>query len=71
MAKEAKSLIFKNAVMDVENGLIVEFTKDETFEYDLMKVLKDWSGIDGISISFKKESQLPIANNSGYEDYGE
>lgn len=71
MAKEGKSLIFKNAVIDIENGLIVEFTKDETFEYDLMKVLKDWSGIDGISISFKKESQMPMVNNSGYENYDE
>ena len=61
MAKVSKSMSFKNAVIDLENNTITEFTKDDTKVYGLGDVLKTWDGIEGISVSIKQEDEMPSA----------
>ena len=61
MAKVSKSMSFKNAVIDLENNTITEFTKDDTKVYGLRDVLKTRNGIEGISVSIKQEDEMPSA----------
>ncbi len=61
MAKVSKSMSFKNAVIDLENNTITEFTKDDTKIYGLRDILETWDGIEGISIAIKQEDEMPSA----------
>ena len=63
-------LPFKNAVIDVTEGTITEFTKDDTKVYSLKKFLKDWDGIEGISITVKQDDEIP-EDEFSYEDINE
>ncbi|MFA6832590.1 MAG: YonK family protein [Bacteroidaceae bacterium] len=58
MAKFSKSISFKGAQIDFENDVIFEVGKDSTKTYTLSTLLKEWSGIDGLSINFKKDDEL-------------
>ena len=62
MAKVSKSVSFKGAMIDLEEMKIYETTKDETFEYDLNSILQDWNGVEGISLSIKKDSDIDPEN---------
>lgn len=65
MAKKVKSLSFTNATISVADNTITEYTKDDTVEYNLLNVLKEWSEIDGLSISFKQNNEV---STHDYED---
>lgn len=56
--KKSNSCSFKNATIDSEKMTITEYTKDDQYVFDLNKVLSDWSGIDGLSISIKKDEEI-------------
>lgn len=58
MAKMSKSLCFKNAVIDYENDIIMEISKDDTKSYVLSKILKEWDKIEGLNLTFKKDDEL-------------
>ena len=59
MAKASKSIAFKNAVIDKAEGTITEFTKDDTKVYSLDKLIEDWDGIEGISLTIKQDDDVP------------
>ena len=59
MAKASKSIAFKNAVIDKVEGTITEFTKDDTKVYSLDKVIEEWDGIEGISLTIKQDDDVP------------
>ena len=59
MAKASKSIAFKNAVIDKTEGTITEFTKDDTKVYSLDKVIEEWDGIEGISLTIKQDDDVP------------
>lgn len=59
MAKKSKSIAFKNAVIDKADGTITEFTKDDTKVYSIEKLLEDWDGIEGISLTIKQDNEIP------------
>lgn len=59
MAKASKSIAFKNAVIDKAEGTITEFTKDDTKVYSLDKVIEEWDGIEGISLTIKQDDDVP------------
>lgn len=59
MAKASKSITFKNATIDKTEGTITEFTKDDTKVYSLDKVIEDWNGIEGISLTIKQDDDVP------------
>lgn len=59
MAQAEKAVAFKNAVIDVKDGTITEFTKDETNVYKLDDILAEWDGVDGISLTIQQSYDLP------------
>lgn len=59
MAQAKKAVAFKNAVIDVKDGTITEFTKDETNVYKLDDILAEWDGVDGISLTIQQSYDLP------------
>ena len=58
MAKVTKAINFKNCVIDFNNRLITETTKDEIKVYKLDTILKDWDGIEGVSFTLKQDDEL-------------
>lgn len=58
MAKIQRKISFKNAQIDYENDIILEISKDTSNSYKLSTILKEWSGIDGLAISFSKDDEL-------------
>ena len=58
MAKFSKSISFKNATVNKEKDLITEVFKDETKFYSISKLIADWDGVDGISVTIKKDDEL-------------
>ena len=59
MAQAKKAVAFKNAVIDVKDGTITEFTKDETNVYKLEDILAEWDGVEGISLTIQQSYDLP------------
>lgn len=59
MAKISKSTTFKNAVIDKDTMTITEITKDDEKTYSLTKLLEDWNGVDGISLTIKQDDEIP------------
>lgn len=68
MAKTTKAVSFKNAVINTEDMTITEINKDDSVEYDLLTVLKDWNGIEGISLTIKFDDELKPTVNDGEDD---
>lgn len=60
MAKKSRSVVFTNATIDIEADEIVELRKDEMVTSSLSGVLKEWDGVDGISISIKHDSNYRV-----------
>jgi hypothetical protein len=60
MAKESKSLGFSKACITEEDGVLIitETTKDSTNVYNLSDKIKEWIGIEGISLVLKKDSEI-------------
>lgn len=50
---------FENAVIDMKDLTITEFTDSETRCYDLMSLLKRWDGVVGIALTIKRKVPLP------------
>lgn len=78
MAKLTSSVAFKNATINLDEGTITEYLKDDnTKEYQLKDILtnqlKDiltnWNHIDGISFSIKRDCELPTHDEA--DDCGE
>ena len=59
MAKASKTIAFKNAVIDKAEGTITEFTKDDEKTYSIEKLLTEWDGIEGISLTIKQDDDVP------------
>lgn len=53
MAKQSQSVSFRNAVLNIDDMTITEIEKEDTKVYDLMKVLKEFHGKEGLSAIFK------------------
>ena len=58
MAQAKKAVAFKNAVIDVKDGTITEFTKDETNVYKLDDILAEWDGVEGILLTIQQSYDL-------------
>ena len=50
---------YKNATIDLKDMTITEFSKDNTCTYDLKKILQDWAGIDGITLTIQGNRNIP------------
>lgn len=70
MAKLTSSVAFKNATINLDEGTITEYLKDDnTKEYQLKDILTNWNHIDGISFSIKRDCELPTHDEA--DDCGE
>ena len=49
---------FKNAKIDSEKMTITEVTKDDEYVFDLNEVLDQWNGIEGITVTIKKDEEI-------------
>ena len=58
MAKTVRKIDFSKAEIDKENMLIIEHLKDEDRAYSIDKLLSDWSGINGLSISISQNEEV-------------
>ncbi|WP_346938161.1 YonK family protein [uncultured Clostridium sp.] len=61
MAKENKSIQFSKAIITEEDGefIITEYQKEDTKVYNLNEKLREWLDIEGITLSLKKDKELP------------
>ena len=59
MAKASKSIAFKNATISKEDMTIIEYTKDDTNVYSIENLLSDWDGVEGISLTIRKDDDVP------------
>ena len=50
---------FENAVIDMKDLTITEFTDNETRCYDLMSLLNRWDGVVGITLTIERKVPLP------------
>jgi hypothetical protein len=58
LAKETRGFKATNAMLDVENMKLIEYTKDGTNVYLLNKILQEWNGVDGISFSITLNQEI-------------
>lgn len=68
MANKVKSISFKNAIISVDDNCITEITKDDCTMYNLYQVLKEWSNIEGLSITIKQNYEVPSYEYNYVED---
>lgn len=57
MAKKTKSIAFSNATIDLEDMTITELKKDSVLVTSLDEVLKEWNGVEGISLVIRQDIQ--------------
>lgn len=71
MAKTVKSVSFSNAMIHLGEDSIVEDDKGNILKYSLSELLEEWNGIDGISITLKKNGYvLPREDDDEVETDG-
>lgn len=63
MAVTVSKETYKNAKIDVGEGVIVEMTKDGDLVYDLKSFLSRWDGIEGVSIQIAKNADITPDKN--------
>lgn len=59
MAKTSKSIAFKNATINKKDGTITEYMKEEINVYSIDKLLSDWDNVAGVSLTIKKDDEVP------------
>ncbi len=59
MAKSNKTVTYTKAVIDKHTGTITEQLKDSENVYYIESILDAWDGVPGISITIKKDEELP------------
>lgn len=52
-----KSVVFKNAVIDMSAGTITEITKDGEMVFDLNEALAKWDGVEGVTINISTSDE--------------
>ena len=68
MAKYQKSISYKNCTIDLGDMTLTEVLKDEINEFSILNVLKQWDGISGIDISFRKSNEITSEQEAVSED---
>ena len=58
MAKQSKSVSFKNCLIDSKALTITEYGKDDCHTFDLRKILEDWHGVEGVAFSLKCDEDI-------------
>jgi hypothetical protein len=58
MAKKNLGETYSKAKIDKEAGTITEYLKDETNVYSIQELIDRWDGIEGITLSIKKDDTI-------------
>lgn len=61
MASKKNGVAFKKGIIHFEEGnriLFEEITKDGSFFYDLIKELKEFDGVENVTISFGNDKDI-------------
>ena len=64
MAKTTKTTTFSKAVINTDDMTITEYIKDDVRVYSIEKLLSEWNGIEGISLTIKQDNELPSEENN-------
>ena len=59
MAKSNRTVSYAKAVINKEKGTITEHLKDGDNVYYIDNILSQWDGVDGVTITIKKDEELP------------
>lgn len=59
MAKTTRATAFSKAVINTDDMTITEYNKDDTKVYSIEKLLSEWNGVKGISLTIKQDSEIP------------
>lgn len=59
MAKANSTVSYTKAVIDKDAGTITEHLKDCDNVYYIDAILEKWHGIEGVSITIKRDTELP------------
>ena len=59
MAKFNRTVTYTKAVIDKDAGTITEYLKDAENVYYIENILEAWNGVTGITITIKKDEELP------------
>lgn len=59
MAVVNKSVTFTNATINKDRMIINEDQKDGIQTYSIDKLLDEWNGIPGISLTIKQKDEIP------------
>ncbi len=57
LAKKTKSISFTNATICLEDMTIEEMKKDSVLISSLDELLKDWDGVQGITLTIRQDVQ--------------
>lgn len=59
--KETRNITFSKATITEENGefIITETVKEDCRVYNLTEKLKEWIDVDGITLTLKKDTEVP------------
>lgn len=55
MAKKTMGIIFKNVTIDTSDMTFTEVSKDDVQVHDIMTLLNEYNGVEGLTISFKQD----------------
>jgi len=58
MAKSKNEIKFTNAEINWDDKKIIESTKDGVLVYDLNKIMKEWDGKDGLSMTIFQNLEI-------------
>jgi len=58
MAKSKNEIKFTNAEINWDDKKIIESTKDSVLVYDLNKIMKEWDGKDGLSMTIFQNLEI-------------
>ena len=64
MANKKNSISFKKGLIHFDDNKIIfeEITKDGSFNYDLIKALKEFEGIENVSITIGNDKEIEPIN---------
>lgn len=61
MAQMKRSISFKKAMIDMSDRTITEYDKDAARTYRLDDILREWHGVEDITLSIQQSSEISAA----------
>jgi hypothetical protein len=58
MAKKNSTETYSKATINVAEGTITEYLKDETNVYRISDILDNWNGVEGVTLTIKKDDTI-------------